>query len=256
MEDVIFFSQKEKHKRIEKTKLRAKQSFENIGKGENTMKRIVTSLLLLTLLLAMAIVPGYAQATPAAEWVGESQLVHAQDADDLLAEPIKSTRSVQGEPAAEWVGESQLAFAETPDDILTEPVTRGSNPPDAFWNLTADDYTAHAASIIHEIYTNYYFCPNADGEIYADASFTWLDLEDGASMYRSVTILLYEYDGSILEDPELVSHQTEGYTDENGRLSTGRIRFFNLDPNKFYYFEFRKTPDTMPAELWAHISHK
>lgn len=43
------------------------------------MKRIVTSLLLLTLLLAMAIIPGNAQAMPAAEWVGEFQLVYAQE---------------------------------------------------------------------------------------------------------------------------------------------------------------------------------
>ncbi|MGI5883400.1 MAG: hypothetical protein ACOX83_00375 [Candidatus Spyradocola sp.] len=221
------------------------------------MKRIVTRLLLLTLLLAMAVVPGYAQtAMPAAEWVGESQLdFDVQDADDLLAEPVKAPRSAQGEPAAEWVGESQMPFAETPEDSRTELVTKGSHPPNAFWNLGADAYTAHAGSMTQEVHTDSYFCPNADGEIYVSASFGWLDLEEGASTNRSVTILLCEYGGSIWEDPELVSHQTEGYADENGRLSTGRIRFYNLDPNAFYSFAFRKTPDPMPAELWADISH-
>lgn len=210
------------------------------------MKRIVTRLLLLTLLLAIAVVPGYAQtAMPAAEWVGESQLdFDVQDADDLLVEPVKAPRSAQGEPAAEWVGESQMPFAETPEDSRTELVTKGSHP-----------YTAHAGSMTQEVYTDSYFCPNVDGEIYVSASFRWLDLEEGASTNRSVTILLCEYGGSIWEDPELVSHQTEGYADENGRLSTGRIRFYNLDPNAFYSFAFRKAPDAMPAELWVDISH-
>ena len=52
------------------------------------MKRIVTSLLLLTLLLAMAIVPGYAQAMPAAEWADKSQASNSEPLDEILVDAV------------------------------------------------------------------------------------------------------------------------------------------------------------------------
>lgn len=218
MEDVIFFSQKEKHKRIEKTKLRAKQSFENIGKGEKTMKRIVTSLLLLTLLLAMAIVPGYAQATP----------------------------------VAEWVGKSQVAYPVTPDDILVEARSRGRYAPTEFWDLSDDDYHASSDGFYTAVFTNYYFKPNSDGEIYVSASFRWVDeMWWSGAAEKTVSLECFEKDSHT----KVAEWDLTDYVSTDGYLRTGKILFHYLDTEKEYYFRFVRRHDGYATSLNATVSH-
>lgn len=204
----------------------------------NAMKRIVAGALLLGALLALPVAFGAAQDAPAAERVGDSEFVFVQEeADNMWVEPAKTRHSAP--PAAEWAGETQTDWT---DDMGQEALTEGETSPGAFWNLAVEAYTAQA-EIAQEVCTSRYFCANAQGELYVDVAFT--GLADGAS----ATVLLCDRDGSPLR----IAYQTAACAD--GGLYTGRIRFYDLDPNGFYAFRFGKTPDTMPAQVRARISH-
>ena len=214
-----------------------RQSEWNTEEG-NAMKRIVAGALLLGALLALPVAFGAAQDAPAAERVGDSEFVFVQEeADNMGVEPEKTRHSAP--PAAEWAGETQTDWT---DDMGQEALTEGETSPGAFWNLAVEAYTAQA-EIAQEVCTSRYFCANAQGELYVDVAFT--GLADGAS----ATVLLCDRDGS----PPPVAYQTAACADSD--LYTGRIRFYDLDPNGFYAFRFGKTPDTMPAQVRARISH-
>lgn len=182
------------------------------------MKRIVTSLLLLTLLLAMAIVPGYAQAMPAAEWADKSQASNS--------EPL--------------------------DEILVDAVARDVNPPSRFWDLSQSDYHG-GGNIEFWTYTRYYFSPNSDGEIYVEATFDW-GPEWANNPFKGMSIECVEAKFGP-GDTRVDERHIDKDTDSLGRMSSGRICFSGLDPDKYYYFGFTKTRDGEQAELDVEISH-
>lgn len=133
------------------------------------------------------------------------------------------------------------------DALIESGILRDINPPTSYRNLATGPYYG-GGNIRAKTYTRYYFSPNADGCIYVTASFDWGT--DFAYSDKAMWITCYE-----LGNGDVVRYNVPGGTDKYGVINSGRIRFSNLDVNKFYYFSFEKTYDAFYADLDVKIAH-
>lgn len=113
----------------------------------------------------------------------------------------------------------------------------GTSKPTTYWNLV-NNYNG-SATFAYRIYTNYYFSPSANNDIYVTFTANWL-----SSISSSVRIDCYEVNGGVV-----TSFTTNGVPP-----ISNTVRFYNLDPNKFYFFEFIKTDDQVDADLSFTVS--
>lgn len=118
--------------------------------------------------------------------------------------------------------------------------TFGTSAPTSFWNLV-NDYNGSAV-FKYRVYTNYYFAPSADNDIYVQFSADW-DYGEDNSMVR---VECYEKDTHT----KVTSHETFG-----APPISNTVRFYNLNPNKFYYFVIVKTNDEEDADLFFSVYH-
>ena len=159
--------------------------------------------------------------------------------------------------AAEAVREPDTACAvrdAVPDDVdvLYEmSMRRYTSKPSSLWDLSSSSYRA-SGSICLWTNTKYYFHLNSSGKIYVNASFNWGSDYANDSL-RGFVIYCYKLNGTSAS--LATSYNVDGSTDSNGKISSGRIAFQNLDPNGNYYFQFEKTRDNISADLSATISH-
>lgn len=145
--------------------------------------------------------------------------------------------AAESEIAREILSEiKNFQFTGQVDTNYTEVLIQGTSKPTSYWNLV-NDYNGEA-DWSSSIYTNYYFSPNEDGEIYVNFS---LDYGFAPNPDRGFYIVLYK----ITSSSALTTY--ERIVDE--QYESGAVKFYNLDPNTFYYFKFVKTNDGDTAHL-------
>lgn len=127
------------------------------------------------------------------------------------------------------------------DTNYSDIMTKGPRKPDSYWNL-CNEYTG-SAEWSANIYTNYYFTPNEDGEIKVSYD---LDYKFDPNPERYFHIYLFKTSSKSIQGTYVRT------VDEQLECST--VTFSNLDPNEFYYFAFSKTEDSETAELNFSVS--
>lgn len=201
-------------------KLVEKMYIYSIRKKEiDIVKKTVMCMMMTILLLTMWIIPGYAAV----------EVVREPDAECAVSDAIPGDV-----------------------DVLYEmSMRRDTSKPSSLWDLSSSSYRA-SGNIRFWTNTKYYFHPNSSGKIYVNASFNW-GSDYVNDPLRGFVIYCYKLNGASAS--LATSYDVSGPTDSNGKISSGRIAFKNLDPNGNYYFQFEKTRDNISADLSATISH-
>lgn len=110
-----------------------------------------------------------------------------------------------------------------------EIIPYGTSAPTSLWNLGNGPYDAEFGALRNILYTNYYFTPNSNGELFMHGRI-WEETGDSSGTYKYKIIC---YDASTKRAVTETSGVTNGYgTDVN-------IRFYNLDKSKNYYFGYQ-----------------
>ncbi|SDX02189.1 hypothetical protein SAMN04489725_13111 [Alicyclobacillus hesperidum] len=99
-----------------------------------------------------------------------------------------------------------------------------TTPPDMYWNLSADPYNGSFQDVSNAtgIYTNYYFSPNAAGEISMNDDV----ISDGGSP-TNYNLYLWDY---------TTGQEIYGATIP---LGSNSFEWTGLNPNDFYYIEWK-----------------
>ena len=148
---------------------------------------------------------------------------------------------------------SILAFADTESindsytDILTETddAQRSTKIPSTFYNLQKGRYQFSADSFSVSLFTNYYFCPNAKGELTVYANMT----VGKRGVPTQLKVHLMDLNKKNYVSGKYVSNETQMTSDGTyTTYVTVKKTFTGLDPNKFYFFEISKTNDGQYAK--------
>lgn len=112
---------------------------------------------------------------------------------------------------------------------ITDIVPYGTSAPTSHWNLGNGPYDAQFSSLYNILYTNYYFTPNSNGELFMRGRI-WEETGNPSGSYKYKIIC---FDASTKK----AVTETSGTTNGNG--SDVNIRFYNLDKSKNYYFGYQ-----------------
>lgn len=123
-------------------------------------------------------------------------------------------------------------------DVLTSN-TRSTSVPKEFYDLSEQDYEANMVTIGARswLYTNYYFSPNSDNEIHVI-----YDIEGPGVSFTKLRIGLYD-----ITSKEMVTSWLTDTIDPGYGIS-GKMYFYNLDPEHYYAVAFRSTGNDVGAK--------
>lgn len=143
-----------------------------------------------------------------------------------LASTDQSSQSTSSSTGVTSTGvTSETMNSTAPSSVAIQPMA--TYPPSSYWNISAlGDYKGAFQDVSNGgggIYTNYYFSPNAAGELTLDSSIT------GNQGSPSQNYNLYIWDERT---NTLISGQTI-------TIGTYDHTFSGLNPNDFYYFEWK-----------------
>lgn len=113
----------------------------------------------------------------------------------------------------------------------------GTSKPTQYWNL-GSNYNGGVSAFLASTYTNYYFTPNASGQL--NVSFSDVYPSPKPATERALNIDCWDKSANKI----VASYQTEGVPDLYNNVS-----FYNLDPNKFYFLHFNKTLDGIAVDF-------
>ncbi|USG64826.1 hypothetical protein NDK47_22295 [Brevibacillus ruminantium] len=181
--------------------------------------------------------------SPKAERVGTQVHLNSNSSfvDDL--NNPKDFYKYDGVPQAEKVSTEQVSKnTRRANDPLNDSIQPFSKDvPTEFWNIDRKGtYTANIYNLRSLLYTNYYFQPSPKGELYVET-----DINEDYG--KSATYTIHCYDLST----------GKSVTNWKGTAGTvEKIRFYNLNESKNYYFGFDFNSNTGTLSGTADISYK
>ncbi|MGN1014303.1 MAG: hypothetical protein ACI4PM_02975 [Butyricicoccus sp.] len=146
--------------------------------------------------------------------------------------------------------ENPVVFDENHPDTLREIAeigARSATRPEQYYNLNQGQYNLDG-SFKAALYTNYYFSPDADGELYVRADVDW---GSNLTPARSAKIEVIERTSKkvVFEKSKTMEKDGDAYY----RTVTVRKKVTGLNPNKFYYVRISKTKDSISADLSGRV---
>lgn len=160
--------------------------------------------------------------------------------------------AVESEDVTDLISQAQVFEGVNPasTDILIEDFSRGTSVPTNQWNFSKGAYNFSAQFYVN-VYTNYYFFPNASGKLKVTAAVVW---PNNYTVQKKLTISLFKKGGGATPVGTVF-----GYTNlmSNGLYSSGASAsktFSGLDPNAYYYVGISKTTDSITAGLSGTVS--
>ena len=125
----------------------------------------------------------------------------------------------------------------------------GAKPPKNLYNLNGQSYPINGL-FDTSIYTEYYFLPNADGELYCNVTVRW------PNKYNNVRGMSVECwnktTGKCVSDNSFEMRQNSDGS-YGPAVYSGTISLSGLNSTNFYYFRFTKATDGIDATITGTI---
>ena len=127
---------------------------------------------------------------------------------------------------------------------------RGKSVPTKFWNLDERDYNV---SGVYDttIYTEYYFLPSGNGDIYYNFTFEWTEPR---GVQVAATVEWWDKTTGKMVLSESFALPDNGDGTYGPKVSTGSWHAYNLDPTHQYYVRFTKAFDGIDVNITGTIS--
>lgn len=200
-------------------------------------------LLLLTASLMLAIsVPWAAYANkahPSAESVPVREQSLPANVDNINVPPSALKSSLV--PSAEAVPAPLTLDSK---NSLHDITLFGLTPPTQFWSLTADNPNNGSFSYVYNtIHTNYYFPVNSSNELYV----SYYAYNDASEQPKgdAYKIILFDF---------VTESEATHWPAVTG--TSGKVRFYNLDPNRTYYVGFQNVGRSTEISGNFTVSHQ